>query len=85
MFYEHTLDCCEQLFEGEIDQGTFEDQLRFMFGIRAYTLFTIDKVVASVIKQVCSHPFYYLFLFLVVMLMVGFGGIGSSCVIGCEE
>ncbi|KAG8924574.1 Transcriptional regulatory protein sin3 [Tulasnella sp. 418] len=53
-FYEHTLDCCEQLFDGEMDQGTFEDHLRFMYGIKAYPLFTIDKVVGSIIKQVQS-------------------------------
>ncbi|KAG8896684.1 Transcriptional regulatory protein sin3 [Tulasnella sp. 408] len=35
-----------------MDQATFEDHMRFMFGIRAYHLFTIDKVVGSVIKQV---------------------------------
>ncbi|KAG8901860.1 Transcriptional regulatory protein sin3 [Tulasnella sp. 403] len=51
-FYEHTLECCEQLFDGEMDQATFEDHLRFMFGIRAYHLFTVDKVVGSIIKQV---------------------------------
>ncbi|KAG8847483.1 Transcriptional regulatory protein sin3 [Tulasnella sp. 330] len=51
-FYEHTLECCEQLFDGEMDQATFEDHMRFMFGIRAYHLFTIDKVVGSIIKQV---------------------------------
>lgn len=51
-FYEHTLECCEQLFDNEMDQATFEDHLRFMFGIRAYHLFTVDKVVGSVIKQV---------------------------------
>ncbi|KAG9041544.1 Transcriptional regulatory protein sin3 [Tulasnella sp. UAMH 9824] len=51
-FYEHLLECCEQLFDAEMDQSTFEDHMRFMFGIRAYHLFTIDKVVGSVIKQV---------------------------------
>ncbi|KAG9013164.1 Transcriptional regulatory protein sin3 [Tulasnella sp. JGI-2019a] len=51
-FYEHTLECCEQLFDGEMDQAMFEDHMRFMFGIRAYHLFTVDKVVGSIIKQV---------------------------------
>jgi paired amphipathic helix protein Sin3a len=51
-FYDYLLVCCEQLFDNEMEQSIFEDNLRFMFGIKAYLLFTVDKVVAAIIKQV---------------------------------
>lgn len=65
-FYGHLLECCERLFDNQIDQATFEDTARYMFGMKAYNVFTIDKVVGAIIKQVslslmtfdCS---YYLF------------------------
>ena len=51
-FYAHLLECCESLFAGDMDQNTFEENLRFMFGTKGYLLFTIDKVIAALIKQV---------------------------------
>ncbi|KEI38647.1 uncharacterized protein L969DRAFT_94848 [Mixia osmundae IAM 14324] len=51
-FYGLLLECCERLFDGEIDQSTFEESLRYMWGIKAYLLFTVDKVVSGIIKQV---------------------------------
>jgi len=51
-FYEHLLHSFEQLFDNEIEQATFEDILRYMFGIKAYHLFTADKLIAAILKQV---------------------------------
>lgn len=51
-YYEHLLDLAEKLFDGEIDASTFEEQLRYMVGIRAYPLFTIDKLIGTAIKHV---------------------------------
>lgn len=51
-FYEHLLHSFEQLFDNEIEQSTFEDILRYMFGIKAYHLFTADKLIAAILKQV---------------------------------
>lgn len=51
-YYEHALDLSEKLFDGEIDQPTFEEHLRYMVGIKAYPLFTIDKLIATMIKHV---------------------------------
>jgi len=50
-FYEHLLHLCEQLFDNELDQATFEDILRYMFGIKAYQMFTVDKLIAAILKQ----------------------------------
>ncbi len=54
-YYQYMLDACEKLFDTEIDQNTFEEQLRFMFGTKAYLLFTMDKVISALIKQVCAY------------------------------
>lgn len=51
-FYGHLLESCEKLFDNVIDQATFEDTVRFMFGMKAYNLFTLDKVIGALIKQV---------------------------------
>ncbi|GAA5892975.1 hypothetical protein JCM8208_004141 [Rhodotorula glutinis] len=51
-YYEHMLDLAEKLFDGDVDQQTYEEQLRFMAGIRSYPLFTLDKLVSTVIKHI---------------------------------
>ncbi|EKM56381.1 uncharacterized protein PHACADRAFT_172101 [Phanerochaete carnosa HHB-10118-sp] len=52
-FYELMLESCERLFDNELEQGAFEDQIRYMFGIQhGYKMFTIDKVAGAVVKQV---------------------------------
>jgi paired amphipathic helix protein Sin3a len=51
-FYYHLLECCDNLFAGDMDQNTFEENLRFMFGTKGYLMFTVDKVIAALIKQV---------------------------------
>lgn len=54
-YYEHLLDLSEKLFDNDIDASTFEEQLRYMVGIRAYPLFTIDKLIGTAIKHVRSN------------------------------
>lgn len=61
-FYGHLLDCCERLFDNQIDQATFEDTARYMFGMKAYNVFTVDKVVGAIIKQASFIAFLF-FLF----------------------
>lgn len=51
-YYEHALDLAEKLFDADIDQQTYEEQLRYMGGVKAYPLFTLDKLVSTVIKHV---------------------------------
>lgn len=51
-YYEHALDLAEKLFDGEMDQQTYEEQLRYMGGIKAYPLYTVDKLISTVIKHV---------------------------------
>jgi hypothetical protein len=35
-FYELMLESCERLFENDIEQQVFEDQMRYMFGIKVW-------------------------------------------------
>ncbi|KAK0215615.1 histone deacetylase complex, SIN3 component [Armillaria fumosa] len=52
-FYELMLESCERLFDNELEQPAFEEQIRLMFGVKeAYKIFTIDKLIGSIIKQV---------------------------------
>lgn len=46
------LDTIDRFFEGEMESQTFEEAVRYLFGTEAYTMFTIDKVVQSLIKQI---------------------------------
>ena len=51
-YYSHLLSSAEKLFDGEIDGNQFEELLRVMFGTKAYIMFTLDRVVAAIVKQV---------------------------------
>lgn len=51
-YYGTLLQMCERLFDGELDQSSFEEAARFMFDIDAYPIFTVDKVISSLIKAV---------------------------------
>lgn len=53
-YYNFLLESMEKLMDGEIDQALFEDCMRVTFGTQAYTIFTLDKVIGALIKQV-SH------------------------------
>ncbi|KAI0308364.1 hypothetical protein B0F90DRAFT_164360 [Multifurca ochricompacta] len=50
--YQYMLEACEKLFMNELDQATFEEHMRWFFGTKAFLLYTVDKIVASLIKQV---------------------------------
>jgi histone deacetylase complex regulatory component SIN3 len=52
--YDSMLELCEKLFGSEIDQPTFEDGIRALFGNQAYHIFTIDKLLSSLVKTVWS-------------------------------
>lgn len=52
--YDSMLELCEKLFGSEIDQPTFEDGNRALFGNQAYHIFTIDKLLSSLVKTVWS-------------------------------
>lgn len=43
------------MFDGEIDWQQFEEVARFMFGTKAYVVFTIDLLAGRIIKQVSAQ------------------------------
>ncbi|ORE20323.1 hypothetical protein BCV71DRAFT_176005 [Rhizopus microsporus] len=53
--YHALLEHIEKFLDNEIDQATFEENARYIFGIDAYITFTIDKVLHFFIKQVCDR------------------------------
>ncbi|KAJ2917816.1 hypothetical protein MD484_g2589, partial [Candolleomyces efflorescens] len=50
--YMYLLNACEKMFDNEMDLATFEEHTRWFFGTKAYHLFTLDKLIAALIKQV---------------------------------
>lgn len=46
------MDLIDRFFDGELDQTMFEEKTRYIFVTEAHVLFTIDKLIHSVIKQV---------------------------------
>ncbi|KAF9003386.1 hypothetical protein BDQ17DRAFT_1409203 [Cyathus striatus] len=52
-YYSLMLESIERLFDSELETSAFEDQMRYMFGVKeAYKIFTIDKLVGAIVKQV---------------------------------
>lgn len=60
MMYMYLLDAAEKSFSSDkrmsdkdsLDNATFEEHMRWFFGFKAYQLFTLDKLIAALIKQV---------------------------------
>lgn len=52
VLYLYLLDACEKVFDSELDQATFEEHMRWFFGTKAYHVFTLDKVIIAIVKQV---------------------------------
>lgn len=49
--YQHLITSIYSLMEGSLEQSKFEDDCRDMFGISSYILFTIDKLIFQLAKQ----------------------------------
>ncbi|EKM84028.1 hypothetical protein AGABI1DRAFT_110625 [Agaricus bisporus var. burnettii JB137-S8] len=50
--YMYLIHACDKLFDSELDQATFEEHMRWFFGNKAYLLFTLDKLMMALVKQV---------------------------------
>ncbi|KAK4299818.1 hypothetical protein Pmani_027930 [Petrolisthes manimaculis] len=59
-YYPAMLDMVKNVLDGNLESTAYEDTLREMFGIHAYTGFTMDKVVTGAVRQlqhlVCDDP-----------------------------
>ena len=50
-YYSHFLSMVKNLLDGNVEASSYEDSLREMFGIHAYLVFTLDKVIANAVRQ----------------------------------
>ncbi|KAF9015729.1 hypothetical protein BDQ17DRAFT_1341548 [Cyathus striatus] len=50
--YMYLLNACEKCFGGEMEQLVLEEHMRWFFGNKAYHLFTLDKLITALVKQV---------------------------------
>ncbi|KFB39741.1 hypothetical protein ZHAS_00007434 [Anopheles sinensis] len=50
-YYNIFLDMLKNLLDGNMEASNYEDLLREMFGIHAYSAFTMDKVVQNAVRQ----------------------------------
>ena len=50
-YYPSFLDMVRNLLDGNMDCSQYEDTLREMFTIHAYTAFTMDKLIQSIVRQ----------------------------------
>lgn len=51
-YYSAFLEMVRNLLDGNMEASQYEDSLREMFTIHAYTAFTMDKVIQSIVRQV---------------------------------
>ncbi|KAJ2765691.1 hypothetical protein IWQ56_003996, partial [Coemansia nantahalensis] len=53
-YYAVFLEVVDQFLQGQLDANTFEEAVRFMYGINAYRILTVDKVVQAIAKNIQS-------------------------------
>ena len=49
-YYDVLLELVARLFDHEIDQATYEESVRFVYGIHGYRAMTLDKVIHALVK-----------------------------------
>lgn len=59
-YYSAFLEMVRNLLDGNMEASQYEDSLREMFTIHAYTAFTMDKLIQSIVRQVCKSTLYYI-------------------------
>lgn len=60
-YYPAMLDMIKNVLDGNLESTAYEDTLREMFGIHAFTGFTMDKVRTFVPLVIVSKILYYSF------------------------
>lgn len=57
--YGKVLANIHKVFDGEMDPTAFEEHARSVFATKAYIIFTMDKLIAALLKHV--SPYFTLF------------------------
>jgi paired amphipathic helix protein Sin3a len=50
--YEHAMYLSEELFDGRLDQNGFEENLRYVFGSKAFPIYSITALIGGIVKFV---------------------------------
>jgi paired amphipathic helix protein Sin3a len=50
--YHALLKQTHRLFSGDMDAAVYEENIRYLFTTESYILFTVDKLVHAIVKQV---------------------------------
>ena len=58
-YYPTFLNMAKNYMEGNIDGSTYEDTCREMFGVHAYLVFTLDRLVQNIVRQVREFSAVY--------------------------
>ncbi|ORX62697.1 hypothetical protein DM01DRAFT_1003788 [Hesseltinella vesiculosa] len=51
-YYETLMVLTEKYLHGEIDSSLYEEVARYVFGNKVYTMFTVDRLVASLLRHI---------------------------------
>ena len=51
--YLPLLELCKRIIEQDQDGNQFEDAVRHLYGTKGYKIYTVDKLIQAILKQVC--------------------------------
>jgi paired amphipathic helix protein Sin3a len=52
--YPPFLELCKRIIEQDQDNTQFEDAVRHLYGTKGYKVYTIDKLIQAIVKQVSA-------------------------------
>lgn len=55
--YPPLLELCKRIIEQDQDSSQFEDAVRHLYGTKGYKIYTVDKLIQAIVKQVCNYYF----------------------------
>lgn len=55
--YPPLLELCKRLIEQDQDSNQFEDAVRHLYSTKGYKIYTVDKLIQAIVKQVCKISF----------------------------
>ena len=53
--YPPLLELCKRVIEQDQDSNQFEDAVRHLYGTKGFKIYTVDKLIQAMVKQVFSH------------------------------
>ena len=51
--YPPLLELCKRVIEQDQDNNQFEDAVRHLYRTKGYKIYTVDKLIQAIVKQVC--------------------------------